>query len=63
LQDNGYRKGQEHQIIKNVREPAGFASEMNPRISHESKTATRPGFMPPYQKVMAIADNANAANG
>jgi hypothetical protein len=36
---------------------------MKPRISDESKTAMIPGFVPPYQNVMAIADSANAANG
>jgi len=29
---------------------------MKPRISDESKTATMPGFVPPYQNVIAIAD-------
>src|SRR6202008_2975788 len=35
---------------------------MKPRISDASKTATTPGFVPPYQNVIAIADKANAAN-
>src|SRR2546429_4730238 len=37
-------------------------SKMKPRISDESKTATIPGFVPPNQNVIAIADSANAAN-
>ena len=37
-------------------------STMKPGINDESKTATIPGFVPAYQNVAAVADNANAAN-
>jgi len=56
-------KDQEHQLIKNVREAAGFTLDNQAADQRRTQNRHNTGLRAAVPKCGAIADSANAANG